>query len=143
MSLACSELKFKCQLFRLRNLHERSLHLNFVFLQYGGKVKRKTTLLFRLGVFNKIRMFTAVILENKLKLVVPSVWCKTIDKNFALIFHSQNKDTTPDFENIHHNFHVKEDRTYYGFVLNDFGECSKLGFHFVSFWFYELDKYLF
>lgn len=117
--------------------------LEFCFSSIWRQSEKRDDAFIRLGVFNKIRMFTAVILESKLKLVVPSDWCRTIDKNFALIFHSLNKDTVPNFENIHHNFHMNEDRTYYGFVLNDFGECLKLQIPFAIFWSYELDKYLF
>lgn len=74
-------------------------------------------------------MFMVIILEQKHKLVVPEKWCKIIDKDFALIFNSQNKDAPANFENIYQNFHIHEDRAYYGYVLNKFGEYLKFYFH--------------
>lgn len=69
--------------------------------------------------------FCVVILEPKRKVIVPQKWCKIIENDFAIIFYSPNKNAIANFENVHRNFHFKEDRSYYGHILQKFGEfCS-------------------
>lgn len=62
-------------------------------------------------------MFAVVILERKKKLVVPEVWIKIIDGDFAKIFYAKDKNAIPCFENVHRYFHQNEHRSYYGYVL--------------------------
>lgn len=120
--LECQNEHFNSHLRIFRNQWELSTHLNFVFFQYGGSVKNKTSSSVRLHIFNNIKMFKVVILQQKRKLIVPMNWCRIIEKNFALIFNSRNKNAVPIFENIHRTFHMNEDRAYYGYILNEFGE---------------------
>lgn len=69
------------------------------------------------------KMFLAVILKsNRIKLVVPGAWCQRIEKDLAVIFHSTDKNAVPTFENVRQNFHHKDNRCYYGYVLR---ECRK------------------
>lgn len=65
-------------------------------------------------------MFSAVLLNSKQKLVVPSIWCKRIDgNNKAIIFNSKNKNALPVFIPVWRNYHAGRERSYNGIILRD------------------------
>lgn len=65
------------------------------------------------------RMFAAVVLNTKQKLVVSSNWFRRIDGNSAIIFHSKNANVSPVFAPIWRHFDSGKDRSYYGAILRD------------------------
>lgn len=72
-------------------------------------------------------MFCAVILENKRKLVVPEEWIRIVDRDLFSIYYSPDENSAPDFDKMYYQFHAKEARSYYGYILQKFGEfCCNL-----------------
>lgn len=93
----------------------------FVFSFDGGRKIRLIRFLhwFQQQQKFKLKMFSAVILTTKQKLVVPKVWCQQYDGNKAIIFNSKNENAVPSFTSVWRNFHGNRDRSYYGIILRD------------------------
>lgn len=94
--------------------YEKRMH---IFLY---EANRTHLLALTLWIVTKIKMFSAVILHTKKKLVVPNIWCQRLnEKNKAIISNSKNENTSPVFSPVWRNFHGAWDRSYYGIILRD------------------------